>query len=301
MKRFARWTITVAAIAVLGLGADAFRVASGSTQSKSSARTADVAVYLSGLGWVTLLGAVTVDTLPGELTKSREMMRRRRDLRSGSPTPSSARSGPGSPARQGTSALCPLGPGSPAATPPTSLRIRGVVRPRREWPARSPRHLYSLPRSMEQRRQRGELRRPDRSRPLAGNWNAVSDEQEPARPGLVPIAARPTQRALEIADHETDPHAPHAAIVRRNHLDQRLAEPGGGLADLGRGGHPVGGRDQDVLRDPAMRLQHQRPAKQRLDAEPGRRHRVVPDLKPQELIGRREGRRRSGGPRARPL
>src|SRR5262249_40601063 len=37
--------------------------------------------------------------------------------------------------------------------------------------------------------------------------------QEPACPCLVPVATRPVQRALEIADHETDPHAPHAAIV----------------------------------------------------------------------------------------
>jgi len=72
---------------VLGLGAYAFRVASGSTQSKTSqpapaarmapvpvvaspARTADVAVYLSGLGSVTPLNTVTVHTrVDGELTK----------------------------------------------------------------------------------------------------------------------------------------------------------------------------------------------------------------------------------------
>ncbi len=44
-------------------------------------------------------------------------------------------------------------------------------------------------------------------------------------------------------------------------------------------------------------FQDHRPAEEWLDAEPGRRHRVVPGLQPVELGRRREGRQRSARPR----
>jgi len=140
--------------------------------------------------------------------------------------------------------------------------------------------------------QRREPHGPRRCRTPARDRDAVGDQEEPARPRLVPVGARTAHRSLEVADHETDPHAPHGAVVRGNHLDERKPEPDDRLADLGRRGAALGGRNQDVLGDPPVRLQDQRAAEQRLEAEPGRRHRVVPGLKSVELGGRRERRQR---------
>src|SRR2546422_2460814 len=227
------------------------------------------------------------------------------------PTPPSTRPASDSPPERDTSAPCPPGLEWPGATRPTSRRTPGDAQPPRESRVQSPRHSSTArsrarstsqsyrrlpvlsPRgwSPNQRGQRGQLRGPDRGRPLAGNRDTVGDEQEPARPALVPVGAWPAHRALEIADDEPDPYAPDPSVVRRNHLDERLAERGDRLADLERRRPTVGGRDQDVLGDPAVRLQHQRPPEQRLDAEPRRRHRVVPGLKPVELARRRKGRR----------
>src|SRR3989442_13160871 len=226
-------------------------------------------------------------------------------------SPTSTRSASGPPPERDTSAPCPPGPEWPGAKPPRSRRIRGDDQPPRESRVRSPRHSSTarsrarstsqsccrLPafsprgRSTNQRGQRGQLRGPDRGRPLAGYRDTVGDEQEPARPGLVTVGAWPAHRALEVADDEADPYAPDPSVVRRNHLDERLAERGDRRADLERRRPAVGGRDQDVLGDPAVSLQHQRPPEQGLDAEPRWRHRVVPALKPVELSPRREGRR----------
>jgi len=87
MKRVARWSIALGLLLLLAVGAYVFRAGSGNAQSKTgspsaggrmapvpvvatAARTADVAVFLSGLGSVTALNTVTVHTrVDGELTK----------------------------------------------------------------------------------------------------------------------------------------------------------------------------------------------------------------------------------------
>jgi len=89
MRRFRPWLIIVGVIVVLGAGAYVVHVRSGNAQSKTTssvpgqrprsapvpviattARSSDMAVYLSGLGSVTALNTVTVHTrVDGELTK----------------------------------------------------------------------------------------------------------------------------------------------------------------------------------------------------------------------------------------
>jgi membrane fusion protein, multidrug efflux system len=89
MRRFRPWLIVVGIIVALGAGAYVVHVRSGNAQSKTTpsgsgqrprpapvpviattARSADMAVYLSGLGSVTALNTVTVHTrVDGELTK----------------------------------------------------------------------------------------------------------------------------------------------------------------------------------------------------------------------------------------
>jgi multidrug efflux system membrane fusion protein len=89
MRRFRPWLIVVGIIVVLGAGAYVVHVRSGNAQSKTTpsvpgqrprsapvpviattARSSDMAVYLSGLGSVTALNTVTVHTrVDGELTK----------------------------------------------------------------------------------------------------------------------------------------------------------------------------------------------------------------------------------------
>src|SRR5207247_4027725 len=106
--------------------------------------------------------------------------------------------------------------------------------------------------------------------------NAVGYVEEPPHPRLRAPFGRPHQRALEIADRESNPRLPEIALARRDDPDEPADEPPRRPEVRRRRGLATRDRQQDALDDPVVRPEDQAATHRRLDGEPARRHVAVP-------------------------